>query len=246
MRSAVPHILRALSSRDRQLGVAFLILAAVSGVVSFFAGQGVVALVTTPRYRPTLPMARTVDQALWTARLAHRPAPSGNPQDIPPTAADIVETTERGNWIRIPALSLSVPLVAAATIEDREVLRALQVGVVRYPNGVEPGQPGVVVIAGHSTGEPWKGRYRFTFLRTGNLQHGDVISVDHNGTRYTYRVTGQRLMNPRHTPFLESSAETPRLAIVTCWPLWTTQQRLVIEAELSGTARLAFRPSSDS
>ena len=239
---------RALPPTDQGLLGGFLIAAATIGLLAFFAGRGVQELLTQPRYRPTLPTAATVSSALYRARLA--PVRDSSPARRSPTegppAQTVVETHERGNWVRIPALSLNLPLALAPTLSNEDVLRTLQVGVVRYPNGVTPGERGVVVIAGHSTGEPWKGPYRFAFLHTRKLRSGDVIDVDHNGSRYTYRVTGQRLVSPRQTPFLDSAADRPRLSIISCWPLWTTQQRLVVDAELVGTAHLAVQPRSAS
>lgn len=244
-----------LSSGDRWLAGAFLGAAFLAGVVAFTAGRGLYELATAPRYQPTLPSAPEVsadvrrERLRWLAQrvplagvlqadAAHALTSAARPPlaDLPP-----VETTERGNWIRVPALSLNLPLATARTLETPEVLRALQIGVVRYPNGVALGQPGVVVVAGHSTGEPWKGRYRFAFLNARKLQPGDAIHVDHAGVRYTYRVSGQRLIRPREMPFLESSATHSQLTLVTCWPLWTTQQRLLVDAELVSTARLVYR-----
>lgn len=238
-----PMAYRTLSQDDQEVLVGFLIVAAVAGLLAFFAGRGVQELLQQPRYRPTFPTAATVSPALHGIRIAS--ARGTSPEAKTPALA-AVETTERGNWVRIPALSLNVPLALAPTLKNEDVLRAIQVGVVRYPNGVAPGQRGVVVIAGHSTGEPWKGPYRFAFLRAGKLQPGDVIQLDHDGSRYTYRVTGQRIINPQQTPFLDSAAEKPRLSIISCWPLWTTQQRLIVDAELAEVARLVVRPKSAS
>lgn len=227
-------------------------LGVTAGTFSLLFGRGAKELVTAPRYRPTFPIAREVSPVLREARLAPRQTPEPV-RAAPATAAmsvsagmprpsePIAETHERGNWLRIPALSMNVPLAVAPSMSDEDVLRSLQVGVVRYPNGVEPGQPGLVFVAGHSTGEPWKGRYRFAFLNARKLQPGDVIIVDHKGVRYSYRITGQRVINPRVTPSVESGGPTPRLALLTCWPLWTTSQRLLVDAELASTARLVFR-----
>ncbi|MDP3685658.1 MAG: sortase [bacterium] len=236
------NMAQTLPATDRGLLFAFLLAAAAVGHFTFFAGRGAQELLTAPRYRPTFPAAATVSPALYQARLARVRASDSAPA---PTQA-VVKTHEGGNWIRVPALSLNLPLALAPTLNTEDVLRTLRVGVVRYPNGVAPGQRGVVVIAGHSTGEPWKGPYRFAFLHAGKLRPGDVMYVDHNGSRYTYRVTGQRLITPRSTPFLDSTADQPRLSIISCWPIWTTQQRLVVDAELAETARLAVQPRGAS
>jgi sortase A len=102
---------------------------------------------------------------------------------------------------------------------------------VMYPNGIEPGQPGLAFISGHSTGESWHGAYRFAFLRLHELQPGDVIHVDYNGSRYTYRVTGTRTINPKVVQSIDATADTPLLSLMTCWPLWSTRNRLIVDSE---------------
>lgn len=237
-----------LTHRARRLAAGFLIAGAVSGAAAFLGGWGIRELLTAPRYQPTLPSAANVTPDVLETRLRRLSAQSP-PAASPATAgvsipAKTVETADRGSWIRIPTLSTDVPLTAPRTMETDDVLRSLQVGVVRYANGVEPGHPGILAVAGHSTGEPWKGRYRFAFLNARKLRPGDAILVDHGGVRYTYRVTGQRTINPALTPFLDTSAERPKLTLITCWPLWTTSERLAIEADLAETAPLVVRASS--
>lgn len=227
------------SPRARRRLAGFTLAGVIAGTLTFYLGRGGVELLTAPRYRATLPVAAQVDAE--TARVRRTFLQRGVP--TAPPAADVAETTDYGNWVRVPSLSLNFPLALAPSLHDADILRTLQIGVVRYPNGVEPGQPGVIVIAGHSTGEPWKGRYRFAFLNARKLTAGDSILIDENGTRYAYRVSGQRLLDPRTTPTLDSRAANPRLSIISCWPLWTTQQRLVIDAELTGKVQLVVRPS---
>lgn len=227
------NVLHRFSSTDRGLAAAFLVAAILAGYLSFSFADGVRELFSAPPYQPSLPVPSDVARDIARVFAAAPPLPSSE---------NVVATTDRGNWIRIPALSLNFPLATAATMNGEDILRALQVGIVRYPNGVHPGDPGIVMIAGHSTGEPWKGRYRFAFMQARKLQPGDRIHLDYSGTRYTYQVTGQRMINPRETPFLDSAADHPKLSIISCWPLWTTKERLVVDAALSESARLVVRP----
>ena len=250
------------------LSIIFGTAALAAGMAGFFFGRGAWELASAPRYRPTLPIAGDAKRPLLDTPGPRpgfpptRPVSGGTklgtrfPPTRPPvgglagtrfpTARDVIVTKETGNWIRIPTLTLALPLATPATMDDQDVLPALQGGVVRYPNGVEPGTPGVVVIAGHSTGEPWKGPYRFAFLNARKLRPGDVIHLDHERTRYTYRVNGQRMVNPRVMPYLDTAAASPRLALITCWPLWTTDQRLIVDAELVRTAQLVTRSALDT
>lgn len=143
-----------------------------------------------------------------------------------------VNTPDEGNWVRIPALKSNTPVSEAASMADADVLKVLAAGVAMYPNGIHPGENGNVFIAGHSTGEPWKGPYRFAFMNINKLKTGDTILVDYNKTRYTYSVTETQVINPQDTHFIESAGETPTLSLMACWPLWTAKHRMIIKAKL--------------
>src|SRR3989344_4131933 len=110
--------------------------------------------------------------------------PAYNPQEV------------SQNWIHIPAIEAKVPLVQSASLADKDVLATLDRGAALYPNGVTPGALGNAFISAHSTGEPWKGAYRFAFLRMNELQAGDAIYVDWKGARYAYRITDSEIITP--------------------------------------------------
>ena len=143
-----------------------------------------------------------------------------------------VNSNEEGNWVRIPSLGVNVPVSEAPSMNDQDVLNTLASGVAIYPNGVHPGENGNVFIAGHSTGEPWKGPYRFAFINVNKLKANDTIIIDYNGNRFTYVVTNSRIINPQDTRFIESNGTTPTLSLMACWPLWTTKNRMIIESKL--------------
>jgi LPXTG-site transpeptidase (sortase) family protein len=143
-----------------------------------------------------------------------------------------IRTNDSGNWVRIPALKVDVPAIEASSMKDEDVLKVLTEGVAMYPNGVHPGENGNVFIAGHSTGEPWKGPYRFAFMNINKLKPNDTVLIDYNNTRYTYVVTDSRIINPQDTHFIESNGDAPTLSLMACWPLWTAKNRMIIEAKL--------------
>lgn len=205
-----------------------LALSLVSGGVAFLAGQGLdKALERHPR-KAHLPVAG--DRVYTVSKTRLRPVVARAASPIQPLSA--VTTDTAGNWVRIPSLDVAVPLARAKTMNDDDVLAALAHGVALYPNGITPGTAGNTFISGHSTGEPWKGLYRFAFIHLSKLRPGDVILVDDSGVRYTYRMTGNRTIDPRAVPSLESRGDTPTLTLMSCWPLWTTTRRLLIDATL--------------
>lgn len=158
-------------------------------------------------------------------------------------AAPLSDQSEAGNWIYIPSIGVAVPLVRSATMNDADVLATLEYGAALYPNGVRPGSLGTTFISAHSTGEPWKGRYRFAFLRINELAADNLIHLDWEGTRYTYRVVTQEIITPAPNFTIASDRPMPTLKIMACWPLWSTRQRMLVSAELTSITKLTPTPS---
>jgi len=143
-----------------------------------------------------------------------------------------ISTSDKGNWVKIPSLNVRVPLVEPKSMADTDVLNSLENGVAMYPNGVLPGENGNVFIAGHSTGEQWKGPYRFAFININKLKKNDTVLIDYRGNRFTYIVTSSRIINPNDNKFIDSSGKTPTLSLMACWPIWTAKNRTIIETKL--------------
>lgn len=152
-----------------------------------------------------------------------------------------VATNSKGNWVRIPSLNINVPIALPQTMKDSDVLTSLNSGIAMYPNGVKPGEKGNVFLAGHSTGEPWKGQYRFAFLKIDQLKAGDSILIDYKNFRYTYRVTGTNIVDPVKSATLDSKGEKRTLSLMACWPLWTTKNRLIVNSELAAINPLLLK-----
>lgn len=152
-------------------------------------------------------------------------------------------TVEAGNWIRIPSIGVNVPLALSPSINDKDVIGTLDKGAALYPNGIEPGRLGNVFIAAHSTGEPWRGAYRFAFLKINEIKPGNVLHLDYEGTRYTYRVSDTHIVKPQPDFKVASDRPVPTVTIMACWPLWTTNQRYLVTAELTNVTKLTPTPS---
>jgi LPXTG-site transpeptidase (sortase) family protein len=192
-------------------------------------------------YRPQLPLAEDREEGYYfdAAReraLAKQPYPAESVSDVSAT----------GNWIRIPSIGVAVPLVQSVTMADADVLATLEQGAALYPNGIRPGSLGTTFISAHSTGEPWKGRYRFAFLRINELTEGNLIHLDWEGTRYTYRVVTQDIITPTPDFTIASDRPVPTLKLMACWPLWSTSQRMLVGAELTNITKLTPTPQQST
>jgi sortase A len=133
--------------------------------------------------------------------------------------------------IDIPKISVHAPVIYSQhVVDEASFLQALHNGVVHYPNTALPGQPGNIVIFGHSSGLWWApGNYKFVFTLLDKLTKNDQISLDYNGIRYVYRVTGKRVVLPTDLSVLDTSTGY-NLTLLTCTPVGTDYKRLAVEA----------------
>lgn len=210
---------------------AFMLVFGAALLVLMFLPVIVGALTPRPEYHPQLPLSSDREEHylsddLYAGKTLYPPLSQSDP-------------IEPGNWIRIPSINVKVPLVMSASIHDKDVLATLDKGAALYPNGVLPGRLGNAFISAHSTGEPWKGKYRFAFLRINEVAPGNIIHLDWEGTRYTFRVSGSEIVTPAPDFRIASDRPVPTVTLMACWPLWTTNQRMLIKGELVNVTPLA-------
>ncbi len=132
-------------------------------------------------------------------------------------------TISQGNHVVIPAMLLDQPIV-----EDRNMYRALDKGIWRWPGGSTPDNGGNTVLVGH--------RFTYTqpkgvFYFLDKLKTGDTVGIVWDGTTYIYRVNGSKVVKPTQVSILDPTKE-PTLTMYTCTPLWLPKDRLVITATL--------------
>ncbi|MBX6334559.1 class D sortase [Candidatus Saccharibacteria bacterium] len=134
--------------------------------------------------------------------------------------------------IVIPAIEVDAPVIfdEPSTVEWKVQL-ALRRGVVHYGTTGMPGQSGNMVLVGHSSGAPWApGDYKWVFTLLDKLEKGDEIKVSYQGIDYIYRVTRKQVVKPEDLTVLDQTAQ-PMLSLITCTPVGTSKNRLVVQAE---------------
>lgn len=133
----------------------------------------------------------------------------------------------------IPKLNVDVPVHFG--IQLSEVMSAMNNGVAHYRiSGASafPGEIGNLVITGHSAGDVYSSNpYKYIFSGLERLEDGDLIYVNYNSVRYTYKVTKKEVVDPTNVGALVYSTDKPMLTLVTCTPLGTSRQRLLVTAE---------------
>lgn len=133
--------------------------------------------------------------------------------------------------LHIPKIGVTAPVVyEEKSYNEKKIQAALQRGVVHYGTTALPGQAGNIVLVGHSSGQAWApGDYKFVFTLLDKLAMNDRILLDYQGERYIFRVSSTRVVDPQNLSVVQHTDE-PQLTLITCTPVGTTKNRLVITA----------------
>lgn len=128
----------------------------------------------------------------------------------------------------IPAARrLIIPAIKLDTKVHAGDVRALNKGVWHRPLSSTPTKGSNTVLAGH----------RFTYSDPAVFYHLDKIKLEDklliawDGRLYTYTVENITVARPIQVEF-EAPTTQQILTIYTCTPLWTSKNRLVIQARL--------------
>lgn len=136
----------------------------------------------------------------------------------------------------IPKINVDVPVVYDTKPDQNSQLKAMESGVAWF--GIpgansRPGQIGNTVLSGHSSNDLFDpGDYKFIFARLDQLAQGDTFYVNYLGTRYTYSITKKEVVKPTdvHKLVYDTNGK-PIMTLITCVPLGTAQNRLLVTAE---------------
>lgn len=157
-------------------------------------------------------------------------APASEIEAIDPTITQTVSAEPR---LIIPKLNVDVPV--HFNIPLSEVMSAMNSGVAHYRiagASAFPGEIGNLVITGHSAGDIYSSNpYKYIFSGLERLEDGDLIYVNYNSVRYTYRVVKKEVVEPSNVAALVVDTNKPLLTLVTCTPLGTSRYRLLVTAE---------------
>jgi len=198
----------------------------------------------TRRHRKIIPILAGVFVALFILflqynRLIFAPIMAYvSPGNVPAAEIDSVDPTvtravSPEPKLIIPKLNVDVPVHFGITLS--EVDNAMLNGVAHYRiAGADayPGEIGNLVITGHSAGDVYNSNpYKFIFSGLERLENGDLIYINYESVRYTYRVFDRKVVEPTDVAALIRDEAKPMLTLVTCTPLGTSRYRLLLTAE---------------
>lgn len=135
--------------------------------------------------------------------------------------------------IIIPKINVEAPVVYdVPSIEEKDVQKGLEGGVVHYTTTPNPGEKGNSVIFGHSSSNILnKGKYKFAFILLKSLDKEDTFIVQKDGKRYVYKVYNKFVTKPDDLSVIGPTDKSATMTLITCDPPGTSTNRLIVQAE---------------
>jgi len=151
---------------------------------------------------------------------------------IDPSADTAVSSDPR---LVIPKINVDVPAIYGVGNDYDSQMAAMSNGVAHFAipgASSRPGQVGNTVLSGHSSNDLFDGGdYKFIFAQLEKMVIGDTIYANYEGKRYTYVVTKTEVVKPTEVSKLVYPTTKPVLTLITCTPLGTSLNRLLVSAE---------------
>lgn len=149
----------------------------------------------------------------------------------------------------IPKINVDAPIVMGVGPTNEDQLKAMANGIahVKYPGAAsDPGQAGNAVFSAHSSSD-WtdSGDYKFIFVQLERMAKDDIIYINYQSKRYTYKVYDIKVVAPDDVASLNYTGSDPILTLITCTPLGTAQKRLLVFAkQVSPNPNNAAKPAA--
>lgn len=156
--------------------------------------------------------------------------PASEIEALDPTITQTVSADPR---LIIPKLNVDVPVRYNVPLSG--IMSAMNNGVAHYRiagASAYPGEIGNFILTGHSAGDVYSSNpYKYIFSGLERLEDGDLIYVNYNSVRYTYRVVKKEVVEPTNVAALVVQTTKPLITLVTCTPLGTSRYRLLVTGE---------------
>jgi LPXTG-site transpeptidase (sortase) family protein len=160
-------------------------------------------------------------------------------KEVPPVATPIQKPApiEDSYNLIIEKINITAPIIINVDGNDQEAYdKSLENGVAHLKGSSLPGKPGNPFIFGHSSFYAWKpGNYKEIFKDLNNIEVGDQILINSNLSRYIYGVIDKKIVLPDQVEVASQNYTENKLTLMTCWPIGTTDKRLVIISTLKET-----------
>lgn len=143
---------------------------------------------------------------------------------LPPDIQRPPPTDETPLILRIPKINVDHSIVQGVDWE------ALKLGIGQVQNDFTPSDPnGNVVLAAHND------IYGELFRYLDQLEPGDKFQIQTQNKLYSYTITGWDIYDPTDVHVMEPR-DKPGATLISCYPYQVSTQRIVVFADLDGTA----------
>ena len=146
-----------------------------------------------------------------------------NVQPITASSGPDTVLSQIKNRLIISGAGINMPIF----LSDND--KVLSKGGWMYSGNSTPDKGGNTVIFGHRW--LYKPPIQNTFYNLDKVAIGDQFSINWNGTTYNYRVSEIKIVNPNDV-YVLNPTDTPQVTLITCTPLFSTKQRLVVIGKL--------------
>lgn len=153
-------------------------------------------------------------------------------------ASGVSATTDlnKEDSLEVPKIRVSAPLVIARDSSQENLDKALDRGVVIFPNSALPNEAGQTIILGHSAPPNWpKINYDGIFSQINELEEKDEIILYFNNQKYTYSVIQKTILEKGEEISDDSETSGNTLLLISCWPPGKNIKRIIIESTLIKT-----------
>lgn len=142
------------------------------------------------------------------------------------------------NRLYIPRINKNVPLITVPKHQnwnqlEKNIQSGLQNGVVVHPVSHAPGNFGNFFLTGHSSYYAWdEGRFKDVFALLHEVKVGDLVEVYWEGKKYVYKIKAEEVVSPTAVEVLNQPKDKFLITLMTCTPVGTNKNRLILTGEL--------------
>ena len=143
------------------------------------------------------------------------------------------EYYDKENSVEISKIEVLAPLVFSQSAEQIDLQKALDTGVVLFPDSVLRGESGQTIILGHSAPAGWpKIKYDWVFSRLNELVEGEEVIVYFNNRKYVYIVSRKVFLERGEELSQDGLTNNENMVVlISCWPPGKDLRRIAVEAK---------------
>lgn len=147
----------------------------------------------------------------------------------------LVSENQRTTAAPYSEFTVSVPSIKLENIKTLVDSNDFEQNLAHMPGTALPGERGNVFITGHSSLPQFyrPGNFKAIFANLPKVKKGDEVFVEAGGQKFTYKVIGLKVVDPKETWVINPPDNQGRyLTLMTCVPPGLYLKRLIVLAEL--------------